>query len=84
MPLPLEEGLAAVPQTLSAFYRFSRPHTMLGTFISVLSVSALALVSQSSPCTHASMHDRAILHGEMLHCCSHLGYLLWAERPLIG
>ena len=49
VPLPLEdqleERLAAVPQTLNAFYRFSRPHTMLGTFISVLSVSALAVVS---------------------------------------
>ena len=40
----LEERLAAVPQTLNAFYRFSRPHTMLGTFVSVLSVSALAVV----------------------------------------
>ena len=59
MPLPLEEGLAAVPQTLNAFYRFSRPHTMLGTFISVLSVSALALVSftQMPKCMlHACMN----------------------------
>jgi hypothetical protein len=42
--LPLEEDLAALPQTLSALYRFSRPHTMLGTFISIMSVSALAVV----------------------------------------
>ncbi|CAL8468499.1 g8039 [Coccomyxa elongata] len=41
--IPLEEGLAVVPQKLSALYRFSRPHTMLGTFISVCSVSALAV-----------------------------------------
>lgn len=43
--LPIEEGLAALPQNLSALYRFTRPHTMLGTFISILSVSALAVVS---------------------------------------
>lgn len=42
--IPLEEGLAVAPQKLSALYRFSRPHTMLGTFISVCSVSALAVV----------------------------------------
>lgn len=44
MPLQLQEGFAAIPQFLSAFYRFTRPHTMLGTFISVTSVSALAVV----------------------------------------
>lgn len=45
--IPLEEGLAVVPQKLSALYRFSRPHTMLGTFISVCSVSALAVVRRA-------------------------------------
>lgn len=44
VPLQLQEGFAAIPQFLSAFYRFTRPHTMLGTFISVTSVSALAVV----------------------------------------
>lgn len=43
--IPLEGGLADAPQKLDALYRFSRPHTMLGTFISVCSVSALAVVS---------------------------------------
>ena len=45
VPLHLQEGIAAIPQFLSALYRFTRPHTMLGTFISVISVSALAVVS---------------------------------------
>lgn len=44
VPLHLQEGIAAIPQYASAFYRFTRPHTMLGTFISVASVSALAVV----------------------------------------
>lgn len=34
---------------MAALYRFSRPHTMLGTFVSVISVSLLAL--QGSPVT---------------------------------
>ncbi len=50
VPLHLQEGIAAIPQYASAFYRFTRPHTMLGTFISVTSVSALAVVGLSS-CT---------------------------------
>ncbi len=72
MPLPLEEGLAAVPQTLSAFYRFSRPHTMLGTFVSVLSVSALAVVSTTASCCHPCI-TRSALHApcfpvQVHHC----------------
>lgn len=38
------EGAAAAWRWFYAFFKFSRPHTMLGTFISVLSVSLLALV----------------------------------------
>ena len=45
VPLHLQEGIAAIPRFFSALYRFTRPHTMLGTFISVISVSALAVVS---------------------------------------
>lgn len=30
---------------LDALYRFSRPHTMLGTFVSIVSVSSMALGS---------------------------------------
>ena len=37
-------GLQAAAAYLGAVYRFSRPHTIIGTFISVCSVSALALV----------------------------------------
>ena len=36
-------------RSLAAFYQFTRPHTMLGTFVSVISVSLLAL--QGAPVT---------------------------------
>ena len=55
VPLHLQEGIAAIPQYASAFYRFTRPHTMLGTFISVTSVSALAVVGFSSTLISYSM-----------------------------
>ena len=42
--------LSAITRPLSILYRFSRPHTMLGTTISILSVSALAL--NASTLTH--------------------------------
>lgn len=48
VPLHLQQGFAAIPQYLNALYRFTRPHTMLGTLISVTSVSALAVVSPPS------------------------------------
>ena len=42
------EGVAtAVTAYGSALYRFSRPHTLFGTFVSVCSVSSLALVRQT-------------------------------------
>jgi hypothetical protein len=41
--------LTGIPRQLNAFYQFTRPHTMLGTFLSVFSVSLLALVR---PHTH--------------------------------
>ena len=40
----LEEVTTAVTAYGSALYRFSRPHTLFGTFVSVCSVSSLALV----------------------------------------
>jgi hypothetical protein len=39
----LQARLAGAAAWLDALYRFSRPHTMLGTAVSVCSVSALAL-----------------------------------------
>lgn len=36
--------LASLAHAAGVLYRFSRPHTMIGTTISILSVSALALV----------------------------------------
>ena len=77
--IPLEEGLAVVPQKLSALYRFSRPHTMLGTFISVCSVSALAVVRTTTDDTffcHASV-DVSKPEGAMLRNGS------WERSPLI-
>ena len=38
------EGLDAAWQWFYAFFKFSRPHTMLGTFVSIISVSLLAMV----------------------------------------
>lgn len=40
----LQSGVPAVLSNLQALYQFSRPHTMLGTFISICSVSLLAMV----------------------------------------
>jgi hypothetical protein len=42
---PRQSPAASPAALLTAVYRFSRPHTMFGTFVSVCSVSALALVS---------------------------------------
>ena len=66
VPLHLQEGIAAIPQFFSALYRFTRPHTMLGTLISVISVSALAVVSCLASCNciflwHCALSDLAIL-----------------------
>jgi hypothetical protein len=44
VPAELGQRLAGAPRFLAALYQFSRPHTMLGTFISIVSVSALAVV----------------------------------------
>lgn len=38
-------GVQQLGATLDAFYRFTRPHTMLGTFVSILSVSIMAMGS---------------------------------------
>lgn len=35
--------MAQVAALLDAFYRFTRPHTMLGTFVSIVSVSIMAM-----------------------------------------
>ena len=45
--VPVEElraRVAGLPRFAAALYQFSRPHTMLGTFVSIVSVSLLALV----------------------------------------
>jgi len=51
----LESRVAAAGKFVSAFYRFTRPHTMLGTLVSVASVSLLAVGSQgiAGPATTA-------------------------------
>ncbi|KAJ0491700.1 putative homogentisate phytyltransferase [Helianthus annuus] len=42
---------SSLPNTLNAFYRFSRPHTVIGTALSIVSVSLLAVqkLSDFSP-----------------------------------
>lgn len=47
--------LVAVGQALNAFYRFTRPHTMLGTAVSVCSVSALAAGGAFNPAALAAL-----------------------------
>lgn len=42
-----QHRLAALAAGLNAFFRFTRPHTMLGTLVSVCSISLLALVSRA-------------------------------------
>ncbi|KAI7734407.1 hypothetical protein M8C21_011811, partial [Ambrosia artemisiifolia] len=38
---------SSLPNALDAFYRFSRPHTVIGTALSIVSVSLLAVQSLS-------------------------------------
>jgi homogentisate phytyltransferase/homogentisate geranylgeranyltransferase len=38
-----QQGIRNPAHALDVLYRFSRPHTMIGTFLSVMSVSAMAL-----------------------------------------
>jgi len=40
---PTGSGIRSPAHALDVFYRFSRPHTMIGTFLSVMSVSAMAV-----------------------------------------
>ena len=58
-----DTALEALPAPLSmaVLYKFSRPHTLFGTFISVCSISALALVS-----THELHHTRSRLISLMI------------------
>jgi hypothetical protein len=41
-----QEQLTALFRNAVAFYKFTRPHTMIGTFVSVVSISLLALQNQ--------------------------------------
>ena len=62
----LQSDVPALVANLRALYQFSRPHTMLGTFISICSVSLLAMVSYTRPYLHFLAAFRlSALH---LHC----------------
>ncbi len=65
------EGVAtAVTAYGSALYRFSRPHTLFGTFVSVCSVSSLALVRQTA-CTGTIYRTSVTQHWQLCVCsCS--------------
>ena len=39
-----QESVEAISSPFYTFFKFSRPHTMLGTFVSIMSVSLLAMV----------------------------------------
>ena len=51
----LQSSVAVVLSNLQALYQFSRPHTMLGTFISICSVSLLAMVGVSRPISRTAV-----------------------------
>lgn len=55
---PQQSPATSLPAFAVAVYRFSRPHTIFGTFISVCSVSALALVSI---CARPLILDRCLM-----------------------
>lgn len=48
--LDTSQGLSTAKQWFYAFFKFTRPHTMLGTVVSIVSVSLLALVSPQIYC----------------------------------
>ena len=53
-----------------AFFKFSRPHTVLGTFISIMSVSLLALVSLDDrlPASSLLHHQTNTAEARRRHC----------------
>ena len=62
----LEALEVALPahNSLHAFFKFSRPHTMLGTFVSIVSVSLMAVVRFSN---------------NVKSCCRKLAKRLWQQ-----
>lgn len=54
-PAPLMEFWKSLVRFGSSFYKFTRPHTMAGTFISIVSVAILALQ------VHPNFNDKLIL-----------------------
>ncbi|XP_042060506.1 homogentisate phytyltransferase 1, chloroplastic-like isoform X1 [Salvia splendens] len=59
---PSKSPLGPVQQAFDAFYRFSRPHTVIGTALSIVSVSLLAVekVSDFSPLFFAGLLEAII------------------------
>ncbi|KAL1563569.1 hypoxanthine-guanine phosphoribosyltransferase [Salvia divinorum] len=59
---PSKSPLGPVQQGFDAFYRFSRPHTVIGTALSIVSVSLLAVekVSDFSPLFFAGLLEAII------------------------
>ena len=60
---------AADSQVLVSLYKFSRPHTMMGTFISVLSVSFLALHPFSLSVYTAKVMMQALVPALLMNIC---------------
>lgn len=71
--LPATEGLqarlVAGSAWLDALYRFSRPHTMLGTAVSVCSVSALALAPGQAGTVAATALAQALSSALLMNIC---------------
>jgi hypothetical protein len=60
------QGAAAFARAL---FQFSRPHTLMGTFVSVVSVSMLALVPRASP-TATLVRVSVLQPTGFLHACT--------------
>ena len=65
----LQARLAAVASGLDALFRFTRPHTMLGTAVSVCSVSALALGPAGLTSTAVRALAQALSSALLMNVC---------------
>ncbi|KAK9863710.1 hypothetical protein WJX84_010623 [Apatococcus fuscideae] len=65
----VQEKLSALAGSLKSFYNFSRPHTMIGTFCSVCSVSLLALGRYDFTMAAAIALIQALLPALLMNIC---------------
>lgn len=68
-PRQAANGLAGAWAALDAFHRFTRPHTMLGTAVSVTSVSLLALGPGGAEAGALAAYGLAISSALLMNIC---------------